>query len=190
MTELILYIPAGLGIFFSFLILAASGTPRSNPDFQALTAVQRMAGLEGLSFAHFELLLDDADYRVLRSLPALRQIARQFRKERAELVLLWIGLLLGDLKNLWRLRRFLVRCGAPSGFGEELQVLLCYSSSMILLHVVKLLVRTCGPFALRAATRRAGTLVVGIAHIPALVLSRIPATRWAEIEQNWGESAA
>jgi hypothetical protein len=60
----------------------------------------------------------------------------------------------------------------------------------VLLNFLRLSVRTIGPFALPRATRQAGQLVESMSKGAALVLGRIPATGWAEIERSWVKSAA
>jgi uncharacterized protein YjeT (DUF2065 family) len=180
----------GFGLFVCFLIMGIRCSPRTTPDSLVVSAVHRIVGLEGLSFAHFELLLEDSDYRMLRSLPALLGTAKQFRKDRGELAILWIGLLLKDLKNLWRFRRFLVRRGAPAGFTEEVKIGCTFVFSFFLLHALTFLIRCWGPFALPGATRQAKRMVETMCYAPARVLRRIPETGWAEIAQSWARSAA
>jgi len=189
MIGLALYTLLGLALFLCFLVLGLRGHPKGPPDLRAVDAVTHMVGLEGLSFAHFDLLLDDSDYKRLLSLPALRGTAKQFRKDRGELASLWIGLLLNDLKNLWRFRRFLVRQGAPAGLSEEAEILCKFLASAILLHLVRLFIRFSGPFVLARTARRAKRLVEIVSYAPARVLSRIPSTGWTEIEQSWARGS-
>lgn len=180
----------GVALFICFLILGLRGSPEARPDSPVVDAVTQMVGLVGLSFAQFERLLDASDYEKLRSLPALRGAARQCRKDRGTVAILWIGLLLSDLNKLWRFRRFLVGQGAPAEFGEEAKILCTYLVSVIHLQMVSVSIRLCGPFAAGRAALRAKRLVEIMSYAAARVLSRVPATGWREIERSWRRCAA
>jgi len=73
---------------------------------------------------------------------------------------------------------------------EELGTLQALVLSLVLLNVLRVSIRTVGPFALPRATRQAGQLVDSMSKGAALVLGRIPAAGWAEIERSWVNSAA
>ena len=60
---------------------------------------------------------------------------------------------------------------------EELGTLQALVLSFVLLNVLRLSIRTVGPFALPRATRQAGQLVDSMSKGAALVLGRIPG-RW------------
>ena len=89
-----------------------------------------------------------------------------------------------------RFRRFLIQRGVPSSLKEELSTLQALAMSLALLVFIKLSIRTVGPFALPRATRQAGQLVDSMSKGAAVVLGRIPAAGWAEIERSWANSAA
>jgi hypothetical protein len=59
-----------------------------------------------------------------------------------------------------------------------------------MLSLLRLSIRAAGPFALPRATRQAGQLVDSMSKGAALVLARIPAAGWAEIERSWVKGAA
>lgn len=191
MINLILFAILGLALFGSFIFIALQGSPRTSlPDSSAVQAVTEMINLEGSSFSTAKRLLDDTDYQLLCSNPDLRRLAERLRKERRELALTWISLLQGDLLTLWRFRRFLIQRGVPSSVSEELGTLQSLVLSLMLLSFIRLSIRAVGPFALPRATRQAGQLVDRMSKGAALVLGRIPAAGWAEIERSWVKSAA
>jgi hypothetical protein len=190
MINLILFAVLGLVLFGSFIVLALQGSPKSLPDSSAVQAVTEMIDLEGSSFSSAKRLLDDTDYQVLCSNPDLRRLAERLRDERRRLALTWLSLLQSDLITLWRFRRFLIQRGVPSSVSEELGTLQALVLSVVLLSFIRLSIRAVGPFALPRATRQAGQLVDSMSKGAALVLGRIPAAGWAEIERSWVKSAA
>src|SRR6202023_2585529 len=92
-----------------------------------------------------------------------QELTRFFRRSsrnvnhqsRGQLALSWISLLQGDLITLWRFRRFLIQEGVPSSVKEELGTLQALVLSLVLLNVLRVSIRTVGPFALPRATRQA-----------------------------------
>jgi len=190
MINLILFAILGLVLFGSFIVLALQGSPRTLPDSSAVQAVTEIINLEGSSFPSAKRLLDDTDYQLLCSNPDLRRLAERLRNDRRQLALTWISLLQSDLITLWRFRRFLIQRGVPSSVSEELSTLQALVLSVVLLTFIRLSIRAMGPFALPRATRQAGQLVDSMSKGAALVLGRIPAAGWAEIERSWVKSAA
>lgn len=190
MINLIFFTILGLALFGSFIFIALQGTPRSLPDSSAVQAVTEIINLEGSSFSSAKRLLDDTDYQLLCSNPDLRRLAERLRNERRQLALTWISLLQGDLVTLWRFRRFLIQRGVPSSLSEELGTLRALVISLVMLSLLRLSIRAAGPFALPRATRQAGQLVDSMSKGAALVLARIPAAGWAEIERSWVKGAA
>ena len=190
MINLILFAVFGLVLFGGFIFLAFQGSPKSLPDSSAVQAVSEIITLEGSSFANARRLLDDTDYQVLCSNPDLQRLAERLRGDRKQLALTWISLLQGDLITLWRFRRFLIQRGVASSVSEELRTLQSLVLSLALLSFLRVSIRAMGPFALPRATRQAGELVDSMSKGAALVLGRIPAAGWAEIERSWAKSAA
>jgi len=190
MINLIFFTILGLALFGSFIFIALQGSPKSLPDSSAVQAVTEIIALEGSSFANARRLLDDTDYQALCSNPDLRRLAQRLRNDRKQLALTWISSLQNDLIRLWRFRRFLIQRGVPSSMSEELRTLQALSLSLVLLSFIRLSIRAAGPFALPRATRQAGQLVDSMSTGAALVLGRIPAAGWAEIERSWVKSAA
>jgi hypothetical protein len=190
MINLILFATLGLVLFGSFIFIALQGSPRNLPDSSAVQAVTEIINLEGSSFSNARRLLDDTDYQLLCSNPDLQRLAERLRHDRRHLALTWISLLQGDLLTLWRFRRFLIQRGVQSSLGEELGTLQALLLSLLFLNLLRLSIRTIGPFALPRATRQAGQLVESMSKGAALVLGRIPAAGWAEIERSWVKSAA
>ena len=190
MINLIFFTILGLALFGSFIFIALQGSPKSLPDSSAVQAVTEIINLEGSSFANARRLLDDTDYQALCSNPDLRRLALRLRNDRRQLALMWISSLQNDLIRLWRFRRFLIQRGVPSSMSEELRTLQALLLSLVLLSFIRLSIRAAGPFALPRATRQAGQLVDSMSKGAALVLGRIPAAGWAEIERSWVKSAA
>jgi len=188
MINLIFFTILGLALFGSFIFIALQGSPKSLPDSSAVQAVTEIINLEGSSFANARRLLDDTDYQALCSNPDLRRLAQRLRNDRRQLALTWISSLQNDLIRLWRFRRFLIQRGVASSMSEELRTL--QALSLVLLSFIRLSIRAAGPFALPRATRQAGQLVDSMSTGAALVLGRIPAAGWAEIERSWVKSAA
>jgi hypothetical protein len=187
MIAILLFVIVGLILFGSFMVIGFQGTPKAVPDSSAVTAVSQMVNL---TLVDSNRLLDDTEYLLLRSNPALVEVAEQLCKQRKELALLWISTLLSDLKALWRFRRFLIRSGAPTTFREEYGILQTFILSVCLLNLMKASIRIAGPFALPRAGRRAGRLVVQMSYAAASVLRRIPSTGWPEVERSWTSGVA
>ena len=190
MINLIFFTILGLTLFGAFIFIALQGSPSSLPDSSAVQAVTQIITLEGSSFASARRLLDDTDYQALCSNPDLRRLAERFRSERKQLALMWISLLQNDLLTLWRFRRFLIQRGVPSNLKEELRTIQALVLSLVHLNLIRISILTAGPFAIPRATRQAGQLVESMSKGAALVLGRIPAASWAEIERSWVQNAA
>jgi hypothetical protein len=190
MINLMMFATLGLLLFGSFIFLALQGSPKSLPDSSAVRALTEIINLEGSSFSNARRLLDDTDYQLLCSNPDLRRLAERLRHDRRQLALMWISLLQSDLLTLWRFRRFLIQRGVQSSLSEELGTLQALALSLVLLNFLRISIYTVGPFALPRVTRQAGQLVEGMSKGAALVLGRIPAAGWAEIERSWVKAAA
>ena len=190
MINLMMFATLGLLLFGTFIVLALQGSPKSLPDSSAVRAVTEIINLEGSSFSNARRLLDDTDYQLLCSNPDLRRLAERLRHERRQLALMWISLLQSDLLTLWRFRRFLIQRGVQSSVSEELGTLQALVLSLVLLNFLRISIFAVGPFALPRVTRQAGQLVESMSKGAALVLGRIPATGWAEIERSWVKAAA
>jgi hypothetical protein len=190
MINLVLFAILGLVLFGSFVFLAFRDSAKPLPDSSAVQAVADIIALEGSSFANASRLLDDTDYQVLCSNPDLRRLAERLRDDRKRLALIWISLLQADLVTLWCFRRFLIQRGVRSSVGEELRTLQSLAMSLTLLNFLRISIYVLGPFALPRVTRQAGELVESMSKGAAVVLGRIPAAGWGEIERSWAKSAA
>ncbi|HJT68669.1 MAG TPA: hypothetical protein VJ731_00640, partial [Terriglobales bacterium] len=113
----------------------------------------------------------------------------RLRRERRDLALLWFCMLLEDLKKLHRFRGLLVRSGLSLRFYEEVQVAYQLGGSLIFLNFLKVLVRTCGPFALQNVMRRATVPINTMSRASAAFLNRLPSSQWPEIANQWAVSA-
>jgi hypothetical protein len=190
MIDLFFIIFTGLVLLIVFLLLGLQGPPKADADAAALAALGQMVSLKGASFVQGDRLLDDTEYRLLRSNPDLRQVAAQFRRDRRELTLVWIDALLEDLEALWRFRRFVIQRGAPTKPGEEWAILRSFIVAVILLNLVKLSVLTLGPFAFSRMARRARRPVDAMSRAAANALARVPSTGWSDLERAWTSTAA
>jgi hypothetical protein len=188
MTGLLFFAIVGIALFIGFVVMSLRGVPQGVPE-STLGAFSQIVTLQGSSFANPIRLLDDTEYQIFLSNPDLHNVAKQFRKERRELALLWISLLLGDLRLLWRFRRFLIRQGVAATLGEELETLRVFVLSLLLLSAVKASIWMWGPFVFARATRRARYGVEQMSYVTAGLLGRVPQAGWAEIERNWLRSA-
>jgi hypothetical protein len=190
MIDLFLFILAGLVLLIVFVFLGLQGPPKTDADASALTALGHMVVLEGPSFVQGDRLLDDAEYRLLKSNPDLNQVAARLRRDRRELALLWINALLKDLDALWRFRQFVIQRGAPTKFGEEWVIIRSFVVALVFLNLLKLSVLTLGPFAFARIARHAYRPVDAMSQAAASALGRIPSTGWPDLERAWTRTAA
>ncbi len=190
MSHVIIWLFVGLILFFVFLKIAIQGPQADAPDSNAVLAVRQMVHLHGLSFPSAQRFWDPAEYEMLRSTAELRQVTSVFRRERQELALLWISLLLDDVQTLWRFRRFLVRNAIHAKVGEELQILQTAIGAVAFLSLLRISVHLAGPFALAGGARRARRLVERMSYASAGVLDRMPRAGWADVERDWLKSLA
>lgn len=184
MIDLFLFIAAGIALLVGFLLLGLQGPPKK-ADASAVAAVGQMVCLTGTSFIQGDRLLDDAEYRLLRSNSALYQVAAKLRNDRRELALLWIAMLLSDVKALWRFRRFVIRRGAPTRTGEEWVILRSLVAAVIFLNLLKLSVLILGPFVFARMARYACRPVDAMSRAAADVLERIPSAGWDDVQRSW-----
>ena len=182
--DLVVFISAGLVLLIGFLVLGLQAPPK-NADAAALAAVSQMVNLETTQIIRADRLLNDAEYQLLRSNPDLSSVAAQLRKDRREIALLWINVLLTDMKTLWRFRRFVIQRGAPTRASEEWAIFRSLIAALIVLNLLKLSVLTLGPFALARLAGHACRGVETMSCAAANVLGRIPAAGWSDVERAW-----
>ena len=190
MIDLFLFILAGLVLLIAFVLLGFQGPPKTDADATALEALGQMLSLKGASFVQGDRLLDDTEYRLLRSNPDLHEVAARFRKDRRDLALLWIDVLLKDLEALWRFRRFIIQRGAPTKSGEEWAILRSYIVAQVLLNLMRVSVLTLGPFAFSHLARHARHPVDAMSRAAANALARVPSAGWSELERAWTSTTA
>jgi len=189
MNQLLLLLVAGVVLFVLFLVLSLTGRPRMSPDPHRLAELERIVPLNGLVFNQAEVLLNPRDYQMLRSHVGLQRVARELRRDRRNIVLLWLKLLREDILNLWRFRRLLVRGGAPAGLAEEFRVA---ATSILLLGFLlslRVVVAVAGPFAVPQLIQLAKRQAENAYQISAELLRRLPAGRLAEVESQWATRA-
>src|SRR6185295_6363274 len=155
MSNLLLFILAGLVRLVVFILLAFQDETSAVADASASAALSQMVTLEATPFVRPNLLLDDEEYRLLKSNPDLIQVAERLRKDRQDLALLWIDALLKDLGSLWRFRRFVIQRGAPTHLSEEWTIFRSFIGALFFLKVLRLSIVTLGPFAFVRITRGA-----------------------------------
>ncbi|HVB54805.1 MAG TPA: hypothetical protein VNE63_00015 [Candidatus Acidoferrales bacterium] len=190
MTLLILSVLVAVALFISILVVALKTTPKKVTMSSALLAVSEMVELEGLSLKNPTQVFDDAEYRILRSNPALTGVAKRFRKQRQELALMWLSLLLSDLQKLSRFRGFLIRSGLPAKPSEEIEIFYTFVFSVFFLNLLKSFVRVLGPFALHGTMRRARLPVERMSYASARLLNRLPSAQWQDIARGWQDCKA
>jgi hypothetical protein len=180
----------GFVLFAAFAKLALQGPPKAEPSSLAISAVGQMVSLQGLSFKRAEQLLESDEYQLLKSTPELAQVAKLYRKERKELVLMWISLLHRDVKTLWSFRRFLVRSGVPATLSEEADIFSTAVMAVTFLGFMYAFTSVFGPFAFSNATGSVRLLVERISSASARILERLPQSGWPEVERSWQKSLA
>jgi len=187
---LVLSLILGILFFLAFLVLALAGHPKVADAAVPVRIVQEMIDLRGLAFANTEVLLRFDDYRKLRSRPDLREVARRFRADRREIVLLWLRSLGEDVKKLWRFRRLLVRSGVSVGLWEEVHIAVTASLVLLFLLGLRMLAVGAGPFVIGGLIRAARHLVERTSHSCAALLKRLPPGAWPELERKWANGLA
>lgn len=185
MNDLLLFIVAGVVLLCAFLFLGLQGPQRVDKDDLALAALAEIVSLGGTSFVRGEQLLDDSDYQLLLSNPALSKVAARFRRDRQELVLLWISVLLNDLLALWRFRKFLIRNGATTRLTEEWVIFRSFIGAVLFLNALKFSVVAFGPYAFSQVTRRAHGSVELMSQAAAAALRRTPQAGWSNLGRAW-----
>lgn len=189
MNQLLLLFVVGVVLFVLFLVLSLTGRPRMRVEPRHMVELDRIVPLNGLTFNQAEVLLNPADYHLLQSHTALRRVARELRRERRSIVLLWLRLLQEDMINLWRFRRLLVRSGAPADLIEEFRVATASIAILGFLSVLRCVVAIVGPFAVPQLIRLAKRQAEGAYQTSADLLRRLPSERLAEIERQWAASS-
>lgn len=173
-------------ILFSGIVLASISTsPQNTSTSPALLAVNEMVKLDSVVIKNPNQIFDDAEYRLLKSDPELVAIAHRLRRDRQELALTWLDLLIRDIRKLFRFHSLLVRGGVPIELSEEVAVFFRFVSSILLLAVFRSCIRLCGPFALHGTARRAKVAIESLCCASANALDRLPPRRWGEVAQTW-----
>ena len=185
MTELLVFLIVGIVFLVLFLLLAMESRPATSGNEALTDALQRIAQLQGLSFARPDLLLNDRDYQFLSSTPKLRPLAKHLRRERQDIVLAWLQFLQEDMNTLWRLLRFLVRHGAPTTFWDELLIGTRFAAANIFLYVLRSIVALTGPFVLPQAVRLARVQVDNAFRVCANLLALMPSIDLEQLERRW-----
>lgn len=185
MTELVLLLIIGITLAVLFSLALLRGRPKRHEEWEAADTLFEIVSLPGLGFKNAAMLFDDSDYRILRRVPALDHVAWHLRYDRRRLVLSWLGLLRKDLLSLWRFRRLLTSYGVSSSVAEELEVASAAIMGLMLLSCLRVITIVTGPFVLTGLLRNAQVHVQKVSRSCALLLGRIPSTRWSEIQHAW-----
>ncbi len=185
MNQLVWFLAAGAVFLVLFLLWFLSGQPRATDETLPLGALDKIVSLRGLAFNKSDLLLDDGDYRMLRSKPDLRRLARQLHRDRSKIASLWLKLLQEDVRNLWRFRRLLVRHGVSVELAEECRIAATAVLALALLFFLRVVIVVAGPFALAQLLRGARGEVETASRLCAELLSRVPPASRAEIGRKW-----
>ncbi len=190
MIQLVVLVVLGLIFLLCFLVVALKFRPSKIDETLRVVELQRIVNLPGLSFAHGDLLLDSREYEMLRRQPALQQVARQLRRERRTMVLLWLNDLQGDVRTLWRFRRFLARSGLQTAFLEELDIAMTAMLVHALLLSLRVLISVAGAFALKALVQSTRRQVEVASLICAALLGKLPSASRLQVERRWAKEIA
>ncbi|MFQ5696149.1 MAG: hypothetical protein ACE5HB_09185 [Terriglobia bacterium] len=185
MNELTLYLIAGVVLLLLFLFWFLRGRPGSADREAPLENFEKIVSLQSVPFDKAHLVFDPADYKRLHSIPRLRPLARQLRRDRREMALLWLASMQEDVRNLWRFRRLLVRNGVSTTLGEEARVGAASVLALFALLTLRFLVLLAGPFVLPPFLLWARRRVEATRTLCAELLSRVPRSSWPEIESQW-----
>lgn len=185
MNHLVWFLVAGAALLVFFLLWFLTGRPKATEEAPSMMALEQVVSLLGLASGKSDLLLDESDYHMLRSNPRLQPLARELRRDRREITLLWLKLLQEDVRTLWRFRRLLVRNGVSAGLVEELRIAAIAVVALASLACLRMMVFIAGPFALPALLRQARRQVQAASSACAALFSRVPPALRAEIERQW-----
>jgi hypothetical protein len=189
MNGLVLSIVLGVLLFLVFFVLALRGLPETGHEL-ALERLRRMVPLGGLGFHRPDLLFRACDYEWLQSHAELHGLLKQLRRDRRTIVQSWLRLLAGDVKTLWRFRRFLARNGVAVGALEEIRVAASALMALAWLASLRVMVFWLGPFTLAGLLDGARGLVETTLHLSAGLLGHLPQATWTEVERRWSREAA
>jgi hypothetical protein len=188
MTDLLIFGAASICFLASLLALLLWEPLTEQANSSAQTAVAQMINLEGLSFTSVERLLDESEYVILKSKHNLSEFATDLRRDRRKLLLLWLSMVLRDLKSLRRFRHFLIQQGASTTVKEEWAIWKSMTFAVILLQSLRLSVSVLGPYIPAKMIRRARNSVDLMSKATATVLGRIPSAAWPDIERQWANA--
>jgi hypothetical protein len=185
MTELILFLFAGVGLLSLFVWLAWRTAASAGLREERLEHVNDVLELPGLRYEHATLLFDDRDFRYLQSLPRMSDVAKQLLRDRRTMALLWLRILRSDLNALWKLRRFLAQHGVSADLGEEFRVAASCALAHLLIASLRLAVFTAGPFAVAQGLRSARGRLARVGRSCEHLLALLPPDRLVELKQLW-----
>jgi hypothetical protein len=146
-----------------------------------------IAGLSAVHIQRFDILLDEKDHHKLLTRPELKLVHKRFRRNRRRIVLMWLRELQNDVHITWEFRRFLVRNGLRTTFGQEVNVLYAACSALLCLAIARACAFILGPFALTGILRNARGAVERLSGRGAGLLDRLPEQRKTEIERKWAQ---
>jgi hypothetical protein len=184
-NELWLLAIVGAVFLLLFLVLLFRGRREPVAEPCAQVALAQVVALPGVNFGHVALLFDERDLKALECAPLLRPVAQQLHRDRRALLLLWLRHLQRDVLTLWRFRRLLTRSGVSGGLGEESRVAATAALALVLLASLRIVVATVSPFALVSFLRGAQGWVSRLSLACDVLLARVPASRWPDIERQW-----
>ena len=185
MNELVFFLIAGAVFLLLFLFWFLKGQPRTADETVVMKELEQVVSLLGLASTKSALILDDSDYRFLRSNPQMWSLARELQRDRRAIVLLWLNHLQQDVRTLWRFRRLLVRNGVSVRLSEEFYIATTAVLALAYLFALRAVVSVVGPFALPALLRQARKLVEAGSRSCAQLLDRVPPAMRPEIERQW-----
>jgi hypothetical protein len=168
---------------FWFLVFVTRREPR--PSESEVIDHSALGGISTGNTVQLEILLGIDDYRKLKTRPELKLTCARLRQDKRRIALLWLDDLGRNVDLAWEFRRFLVGNGLTVTVRDEIEIGVGACLALACVSAARIIVLTCGPFALRSvgpSTIRCVTSVWGRA---ALLLSHVPAAARAQLQQKW-----
>ena len=185
MTELVALLVVWVFLLVLFVLALLKTEKEEAVTAQDMARLAQVVPLAGLSFRSPEVLFRDHDHRWLHSNRALREVARLHRRDRREMVLMWLRHLQSDLFVLWRVRRLLAGFGAETGVREELLVFQRAAAALLFLLFLRVFVWVTGPFFAIAFLRGCRAQIEMVLRSCTILLARVPPAKWPEIEKSF-----
>lgn len=191
MVQLVLML--GIGLLFLVLglfVLVRGFRPNTANSAASDFELSGMLRLASLEIENPALLFSDADYRLFRSEPRLKPLARELWKDRRWIALAWLRQCQSDVGLMWRFRRFLASRGASDTAQGELSALFQLFGLMSLVGLLRVSVWLWGPYAFTSVALEVWAHARRLKRSCASMLERLPREAWHEVAAEWGGAQA